>query len=149
MSSLHRPTLVLLLPALLLLISSCRSGGYGSGDPEGLLGTSWELIEVEGEVLLEVPEERPTMTLLESERRATGSTGVNTFNGSYSLEGRSLEFGPIAATRRAGSPAAMELETRLLASLERVDRLRYIEGDLVLTFEGEMLLRWRRAGSGE
>lgn len=73
-----------------------------------------------------------------------GDTGCNRFHGQYRLQGTDLSIGPLATTRRAGSPEAMEQERAILAALasvtgwrlgdDRVDLLRADGGiALVLT----------------
>ncbi len=42
----------------------------------------------------------------------TGDGGVNNFNGTYRLSDKDISFSPLASTRMAGSPEAMEQETR-------------------------------------
>ena len=44
----------------------------------------------------------PHIRLSSSDHRVTGFSGVNSMNGTYTLAGPSLRFGPIAMTRRAG-----------------------------------------------
>jgi heat shock protein HslJ len=54
----------------------------------------------------------------------SGTTGVNRFSGKAQIEGERITFGPLAMTRRAGSPQLMEQETQLMVGLEQTRRFR-------------------------
>jgi heat shock protein HslJ len=47
----------------------------------------------------------------------SGSSGCNTYNGTYTLDGDALKIGPLATTRMACDPAIMDQETLYLAAL--------------------------------
>ena len=64
--------------------------------------------------------------------RRCGSGGCNSFRGSYSLDGGTFRFGPIAATRRACPPPQMQQETRFFAALEATRGVRVEDGALLL-----------------
>lgn len=80
-----------------------------------LAGTQWELLAIDGEPV--VPGDVPLLVTFGHDGRISGSTGVNELTASYSLTADYLTFGPLATTRRAGSPARMEQEHRIVASL--------------------------------
>jgi heat shock protein HslJ len=69
--------------------------------------------------------------------RVSGNTGCNMFDGTYTLSGSSLSFGPLVTTRRAcASEEANQQEQRFLAALEATttyelagDRLTLRNGD--------------------
>jgi putative lipoprotein len=74
----------------------------------------------------------------------SGDTGCNRFHGPYRVDGPTMSIGPLAATRRAGSPAEMEQERAILAAFASVtgwhlasDRIDLLRADggiaLVLT----------------
>jgi len=52
--------------------------------------------------------------------RAAGHSGCNRFTGSYTLEGESLKFGPLASTKMACTPEHMEQERAWFQMLEQV-----------------------------
>jgi|Tabmets5t2r1_1033131.scaffolds.fasta_scaffold01094_5 heat shock protein HslJ len=92
--------------------------------------------------------------------RIAGFGGVNRYAGEYTLEGEELRLGPLAVTRMAGPPEAMESERRYLDALGRAARAAVDEGTLVLAdgdgsefFGGTRrcfrdYLRRRRRGAG-
>ena len=47
----------------------------------------------------------------------SGSSGCNTYNGTYTLDGDALKIGPLATTRMACDQAVMDQETLFLAAL--------------------------------
>lgn len=59
-----------------------------------------------------------TLTATFTADAVSGSSGCNTYNGSYTLDGDALKIGPLATTRMACDPAAtMDQETQFLAAL--------------------------------
>lgn len=76
-------------------------------------GTAWRAADVAGS-----PVPAGTDVTIEfSDGNAFGRGGVNSFRGSYSVEGDHLTFGPLASTMMAGPPELMELERRWFQSL--------------------------------
>lgn len=66
--------------------------------------------------------------------RVSGSTGVNQLTASYNVTPEYLTFGPMATTRRAGSPELMAQEHRVVGSLAGMCRYRLSHA--VLEFDG-------------
>lgn len=68
----------------------------------------------------------------------SGSGGCNRMAGKAVISGESIDFGPIAATKMACAPAAMDQETKFFAALEEVHgwRLDPSGGRLTLLDEG-------------
>ena len=58
-----------------------------------------------------------TLTATFTADAVSGSSGCNTYNGSYTLDGDALKIGPLATTRMACAPAIMDQETLFLAAL--------------------------------
>ena len=114
----------------------------GGGAPEALLLGEWRFEDLGG---LGVPD-GPTATLrFDPEARAAGHSGCNRYTGTYALTGEGLSFGPMAATRMACAPAAMDLETRVFDALGRTDRFGIDEtGALVLFAADVAIARLRR-----
>jgi putative lipoprotein len=54
--------------------------------------------------------------------RVSGSGGCNRMSGSATIDGARISFSPLAATRMACTPAAMDQESRFLAALGEVRR---------------------------
>ena len=85
-----------------------------------------------------------SLTLTEA-AEALGRGGCNSFRASYSLDGGTFRFGPIAATRRACPPPQMQEETRFFAALEATRGVRVEDGALLLLdAAGATLLRLER-----
>lgn len=112
-----------------------------AGDPAG----TWTLVELGGEAVA-APGRAPSLTI-DADGGLSGFAGVNRFHGELDAErlrAGAFAAGPLAATRMAGPPEAMELETRFLRALGEADGMR-VEGEaLVLTRDGHTLLRLRR-----
>ena len=103
-----------------------------------LVGT-WKLGTTGGEGAVAGVES--TLTLTDA-AEALGRGGCNNFRASYSLDGETFRFGPIAATRRACPPPQMQQETRFFAALEATRGVR-VEGGALLLLDaaGATLLR--------
>ena len=82
---------------------------------DALAGTEWEIVVVAGEPAHRA--EEPLLLAFGHDGRVFGTTGVNQLTASYSLTADYLTFGPLATTRRAGTPEQMEQEHRLVQSL--------------------------------
>jgi putative lipoprotein len=124
----------LAVASVLLAVAAGIATGCGSDDGGGSLeGLPWVLssgIEVEG-----WESKPPTATFAEG--RVSGSTGCNRYTSSYTLDGSSLELGPVAATLMACPPPAGDVEREFVAALERVAAWRVEEGELVLLDAGD------------
>lgn len=70
--------------------------------PEQLLGTRWELVELEGKPVTKGADGQKLFIQLNvADDGVSGFTGCNTFTGNYELERTQLSFGPLASTRKA------------------------------------------------
>jgi putative lipoprotein len=119
-----------------LVVGACATASAPT--PEG---RNWSLIELRGQALPPTP--LPRLPLLEMrEGRISGHSGCNRFNGSYSLQGERLSFGPAAGTRRACADD-MLLETEFLQLLPQVASWR-IQGGVLnwLNAQGQSLARF-------
>lgn len=84
-----------------------------------------------------------------AEGRAHGTTGCNRFTGGFTLDGASLRFGPVAGTRMACAPPAMDQERRFHEALEAVRGWRADGAALLLTDgAGATVLRLVRVRAG-
>ena len=63
--------------------------------------------------------DEPLVLAFGHDGRVSGSTGVNQLTASYSLTADYLTFGPLATTRRAGTPEQMEQEHRVVPVARR------------------------------
>jgi heat shock protein HslJ len=130
-----RRTTALVLPTLgALLLAACNAAasaspsasaaGAGAGSPAAggsaaaggpeLVGTAWALGDFPGQVLADV---RPTVAF-SGDGTVTGSGGCNDFNGTYTVDGSKLTFGPLASTKKACAEAVNTLETAYLTALQ-------------------------------
>ena len=103
-----------------------------------LANTYWKLVSLnETAVVMEAEQEREAfLQLREDTGSVRGFAGCNTFTGSYTVNGNDLEFGPIAATRKA-CPAGMETESNFLRVLEGTAYFSIHEETLTLLNESK------------
>ncbi len=106
-----------------------------------LQGTSWRVEDIEGRGVID-----RTQTTLQfaGDGSISGSTAVNRYSGKVTVDQRSIRFGPIATTRRAGPQTMMNQESSFLAALERTATFRLEDDQSSLVFldsSGKELLR--------
>ena len=82
---------------------------------DALAGTEWAIVRLGDTPVLDG--DHPLVIAFGHDGRVSGSTGVNQLTASYSLTAEYLTFGPLATTRRAGTPELMEQEHLVLQSL--------------------------------
>jgi heat shock protein HslJ len=128
----------------LLVVAACDSTGSGTNDtPEptaaaDLAGTSWTLVSIGGNPVVE--DSGPHVTF-DAAGNASGSTGCNSFNGSYTVDGAALTFGPLATTRMACEANLMAQEAAVLEALVGVSGWEVdADGRLHLTGGTELVL---------
>ena len=120
----------------LLALSACATASLGSRfDGRELVAEAVNDAPVAGT--------RP-LTLRLDGGRATGSSGCNSFSGSYKVSEERIEFGPIAVTEMACEPAVMEQERSFLSILAAVRSYsRYGNGSLSLIAPDGRAIRFR------
>jgi heat shock protein HslJ len=112
-----------------------------------LVAGLWRIVEVGGTV---VPYQPPATLRLDAQGQASGSSGCNRFTVAWTNTGMDVTFGPVAATRMACHPAAMDIEAKLFDALERADRMTFDPmGGLVLLADGTPVARLNRSISRE
>ncbi len=107
-----------------------------------LLGP-WRIAQARSEPILDRERARIELT---SGGRFSGHTSCNTMNGSYTLSGDRIRFGPAATTRMACAELQREQEDRILTALELAATAR-VRPDGLLELrdaEGRGLLRATR-----
>jgi heat shock protein HslJ len=117
-----RPRWIILLPLVVLTLAAC--GDDEGSDSTPLEGTPWMLVTADG--MDAVPDVPAPLTLADGQ--ASGSTGCNSFSGSYTLEGDQLSFGPLGATQMACEEPLMTQEAEVFAILGAAESYS-IEGD--------------------
>jgi putative lipoprotein len=96
-----------------------------------------------------VPDTRRAEITFTTEGGAHGTSGCNRFMGGFTLAGAALRFGPVAGTRMACEPPAMEQEHRLHEALAATRGWRMDGATLSLTdASGTSLLTLKRATGG-
>lgn len=90
---------------------------------DALAGTQWELLTIDGEPASS--DDVPLVITFGHDGRVSGSTGLNELTASYTVTADYLTFGPLATTRRAGSPELMAQEHRVVGSLAGMCAFRY------------------------
>ena len=135
---------------LALLASACASGRRASGTFMTLTPVGeWRLIAIEGEPV-ELPQgaRLPTLTVRE-DGSVGGVAGINRFSGSVDADAwddNGWAMGPAAMTRMAGTPAAMDFESRYIELLGSADLVYPWPKTMDLLQDGRFLLRFERVG---
>ncbi|HEX2206911.1 MAG TPA: META domain-containing protein [Longimicrobium sp.] len=138
----------MLAAAVGLVMAACsyapEAGPGGNAGP--LEGTEWRLEELNGRPAVPLaPGGAPTLAFAGAEPRASGNGGCNAFNGPYTRNGSSLDFGPLVSTRRAClDEAGNAQETAYLGALESTTRYAVYDDLLVLYAGEEVVARLRR-----
>ncbi|HEX6884857.1 MAG TPA: META domain-containing protein [Planctomycetota bacterium] len=135
------PLLLLLgLLSACLLAPACRAPGADAGAPPT---GSWRLVELAGSDLATLA--RAPELVIEADGKLSGFAGVNRFSGRAvpeSLEQGELLAGPLAVTRMAGEPQAMEVEQRFLELLGTRLQWRRRGGELEWLAGGDVRARF-------
>lgn len=127
-------TITRLLPAVcLMLLTGCVSLLLGGNTPsqDTLFDREWTVISVDGSMSTTG---RVATLRFSSDGRISGRSFCNRFTGRYSVDGRALAVGQLAATRMACIPEVMAEEQRLLDALAVVTQ--WVVGSDTLTLSG-------------
>jgi len=128
---------------LALALAACGSGakqdgaadsarstvGAGAEGEHDLKGTAWQLEDLGGRGVID-----NSMVTLEFPEagRVAGRGGCNRYFGSVELDGESIKFGQMGATRMACAEALMDQEGRYLKALESAQRYTLSGDELLL-----------------
>ena len=147
-----RAMLRALVPLLLviMLLPGCRSSGTTTEEvavveQSDSVAGEWTVIEIGG---IAVAADRPPDLVIAEGGRITGFGGVNQFNTSVDaalLRNGWFAIGEIASTRMAGSPEAMDLESRYFNALRRTNRFYFDGEDLYLVRGDSVFVRLTRS----
>ncbi|HYH94306.1 MAG TPA: META domain-containing protein [Candidatus Saccharimonadales bacterium] len=119
--------------------------------PSGLsaIAGPWTVRAVRrGEGMVSAPEARgATMDFDAVAGTVSGSAGINRLHGTAEIHDGRVRFGPLALTRMAGEPDAMDAEAAFVSALEDVTGMR-VDGDrlTLLDQDGEPLVELVRGG---
>ena len=92
-------------------------GDRPAADSSNLFAQPWLVETISGGGVVD---QAQTTIAFSEDGSVSGSTSVNRFRGSVTLDGNKLSFGPLATTRRAGPPALMDQESKFLKAVETV-----------------------------
>ena len=107
----------------------CRRVRQARRGPQ-LVGTAWVLGDLPGQIL---PEARPTIAF-SGDGTVSGFGGCNDFNGTYTVDGSKLTFGPLASTKKACPDAVNTIEQAYLTALQATQTYEITsDGKLKLT----------------
>jgi heat shock protein HslJ len=84
-----------------------------AGGPTTLVDTSWAATSIGGTAVGAV-----VPTLKFDPGTASGNSGCNTYNGTYSVDGKTIAFGPLISTKMACVGAGNDVEAAFLAALQ-------------------------------
>jgi heat shock protein HslJ len=90
---------------------------YDAGPADPLAG-SWTVTGFNTGDSVDSPAEGTELTVTFENGAVSGSSGCNTFNGSYTLTGTTLAIGPLASTKMACEQPVMDQETAFLTTLQ-------------------------------
>ncbi len=125
------------LVGLLCVMLTLPSCGLLSGGRNEAIDGAWELQGLGDAAGPYVSNPGLTVTMTLDAGEVTGSTGVNTFEGSYTWQGDgSFEFEELSVTERAGTAEEMVFEQRLLDAIDEVRSF-------------EVANTWLRLGDGD
>lgn len=107
--------------------------------------TYWRLLEVESAPsALSMDQRAPHIVFDPGKKRVTGYSGVNNFFGGYSKSDHELRMPRLAATRRAGPPELMDLESAFFRALTATRSYRISDDELeLLDAGGRTIARFR------
>ena len=110
--------------------------------PPRLEGVQWEVTGYNnGRQAVVSPKVGTRLTLIFQDGQVSGSSGCNSFHGSYMLEGNALTINPLVTTRKACEGAIMVQEREFLSALQSATTWNIIRGMLdVHRADGERVL---------
>jgi copper homeostasis protein (lipoprotein) len=85
----------------------------------------WKLTRLGDEPVIIEPQQREPHLVLRSDGQVTGFAGCNQFTGSYTVDGFTVEFGPLAMTQRA-CLSGMETEAAFANAMKETVRFRLL-----------------------
>ena len=85
----------------------------------------WKLTRLGDEPVIVEPQQREPHLVLRSDGKVTGFAGCNQFTGSYTVDGSTIDFGPLAMTQRA-CLSGMETEAAFTNALNATVRFRLL-----------------------
>ena len=148
MTRASRSTLFAGVVTLFVTLAACQPPHSVSTSPEAfrasVAGVDWELVELDGKTAATgAGGRRATLRFDADTTRVGGFSGCNRFGGSYTVDGDSLRFGPLAMTRMACADG-MDLERKLSSALEATRRYKLSTTQLQLFGPSGSIARFSR-----
>lgn len=107
-----------------------------------LTGVKWVLENLEGKPLqMKENGNKVYIHFNDAEKRADGMAGCNRFFGAYELDGKTLKFSQMGATRMTCPD--MNIETAFFKMLENTDRFEIKERRLLLMHGNQVLAEFK------
>ena len=132
-----------ILLATLLVSFNETEAGVTKPDAAGIEGIQWLLAEVSGNPVLPLAgERRPFLKFDAVKKQATGFSGCNNFFGTYEIDGASLKFGPVGATRMACPDLETSLETEVFKAMDQTRAWKIQGKELLFLDDSEILARF-------
>ncbi|HEX5871158.1 MAG TPA: META domain-containing protein [Longimicrobium sp.] len=133
--------------ALVMVALGASVPAQAQGGNAPLAGTSWTLVELNGQPVLPAGEPL-TLNFAADEQRVSGNGGCNQFSGPYTQNGASLRFGPLISTRRACVEEPLNAqETAYFQALESTTRYSVEGGQLILYRGNQVVARFAPSGA--
>lgn len=139
-----------LLGAALAMLPACSSADRTPVSPTiENFGGAWDLVSIGDTPLpasITSSDRRPSL-LFARDGSVTGSGGVNRLSSRFDVEAvkaGKFSMRPAAMTRMAGSPEAMEIESRFTQALDKVNACSVTESSLTLSGGGAETLKFNR-----
>jgi heat shock protein HslJ len=122
-------------------LTSVSQGGMGASG-ETLAGHIWLAEDIGGRGVIDNAQSRISIS---AAGEVSGSGGCNILRGAAQIDGRSLAFSTISATRKMCPPAVMDQEAKFLHALD-LTREFGVEGSYLKLFDagGAELVRFTR-----
>jgi heat shock protein HslJ len=118
----------------MLALGAC---GSSSGVSASDLNGSWSLTSVtgaDGQTVAIPAGVSPGITFQDGQ--VNGDTGCNSFSGSFTLDGSTIDFGPLKTTRMVCADDVNAVETAYLTALDAVDSVTIDGTTLTLSTSG-------------
>jgi heat shock protein HslJ len=130
----QKPFFTEVILLIVILMAACTAGS--GNDP--LAETSWKLVSINGVPVLKGTE--PSVGF--SDGKISGSSGCNTFGGSYKISGQKITTSSIAMTLMAcADPGAMDQEQAFLGYLQDSPSFKLTAGQLqIIRSDGKALI---------
>ena len=133
-----------------LLVFSCSSTSTtdnSKNNISSLENTSWKLVDISGEKIPPKPDNQRfgDFTLNIGTDSINGSSGINSFFGSYTVNNGKITTKGIAGTLMAGPEELMKLEGRYLHALNNIKSYKIINNTLKIESDTDTLT-FQKAG---